>query len=368
MPCAGMSMLQEFLPSVLRAPPSSQQQSKVSGPPQRKPIRRAHHVWSCRACRWAVRYDRAHHCRAHEGVARSASHHRKRDWCASGSIGVGRVARAAGDGYTLCYGRLPTHVVNGAVFALQYNVLNDFEPVSLLATQPQLIVAKKAMPAKDLTELIAWLKENPDKASQGTSGAGSPAHVAGVLLPEGNGHPFSIRALSRRQPGSAGFAGWTDRHDDRPGIQFSATCACRHRSRRMRSQPRVGLQRRPIFQPLTRQGCPDSTRRSGMQSLYPRRRRRSSSASSMPRWWMRWPMGRFVSGSPISAWSSSHASSRRRRRSATPQGRDREVVANHQGGEYQGRVKLDSNVEPLPLVMLWTAPPPAHECRRCGRC
>ena len=66
---------------------------------------------------------------------------------ASGSIGVGRVARAAGDGYTLCLGSWPTHVVNGAVFTLQYNVLNDFDPVSLLATQPQLIIAKRAMPA-----------------------------------------------------------------------------------------------------------------------------------------------------------------------------------------------------------------------------
>ena len=111
---------------------------------------------------------------------------------ASGSIGVGRVARAASDGYTLCLGSWPTHVVNGAVFTLQYNVLNDFEPVSLLATQPQLIIAKRAMPAKDLTELIAWLRENPDKASQGTSGAGSPAHVAGAYFQKETGTRFQF--------------------------------------------------------------------------------------------------------------------------------------------------------------------------------
>ncbi len=111
---------------------------------------------------------------------------------ASGGIGVGRVARAAGDGYTLCLGSWPTHVVNGAVFTLQYNVLNDFDPVSLLATQPQLIIAKKAMPAKDLTELIAWLRENPDKASQGTSGAGSPAHVAGAYFQKETGTRFQF--------------------------------------------------------------------------------------------------------------------------------------------------------------------------------
>ena len=111
---------------------------------------------------------------------------------ASGGIGVGRVARAAGDGYTLCLGSWATHVVNGAVLTLQYNVLNDFEPVSLLAVQPQLIVAKKAMPAKDLTELIAWLKANPDKASQGTSGAGSPAHVAGAYFQKETGTRFQF--------------------------------------------------------------------------------------------------------------------------------------------------------------------------------
>ena len=111
---------------------------------------------------------------------------------AAGSIGVGRAARAAGDGYTLCLGSWSTHVVNGAVFTLQYNVLNDFEPVSLLAAQPQLIIAKKAVPAKDLTELIAWLRANPDKASHGTSGAGSPAHVAGVYFQRETGTRFQF--------------------------------------------------------------------------------------------------------------------------------------------------------------------------------
>ncbi len=111
---------------------------------------------------------------------------------ASGSIGVGRVARAAADGYTLCLGSWPTHVVNGAVFTLQYNVLNDFEPVSLIAAQPQLIIAKKAMPANELTALIGWLRANPDKASQGTSGAGSPAHVTGAYFQKETGTRFQF--------------------------------------------------------------------------------------------------------------------------------------------------------------------------------
>src|SRR5215467_11808076 len=96
---------------------------------------------------------------------------------AGGTIGVGRVARAVGDGYTLCVGFVGTHVINGATYALQYDLLKDFEPVSLIAGSSWLIVAKKSLPAKELTDLIDWLKANPDKASQGTVGAGSPHHV-----------------------------------------------------------------------------------------------------------------------------------------------------------------------------------------------
>ena len=101
---------------------------------------------------------------------------------AGGTIGVGRVARAVPDGYTLSVGFLGTHVLNGAIYLLQYDVLNDFEPVALLASNPQLIVAKNATPANSLNELIAWLKANPGKASQGTAGVGSPAHVSGAYF------------------------------------------------------------------------------------------------------------------------------------------------------------------------------------------
>jgi tripartite-type tricarboxylate transporter receptor subunit TctC len=101
---------------------------------------------------------------------------------ANGTIGIGRVARAAPDGYTLSMGSWTTHVVNGAIYPLQYDTFRDFEPISLISTQPALVVAKKAMPANDLKGLIAWLKANPDKASSGTSGVGSPAHVIGILF------------------------------------------------------------------------------------------------------------------------------------------------------------------------------------------
>jgi tripartite-type tricarboxylate transporter receptor subunit TctC len=101
---------------------------------------------------------------------------------ANGSIGVGRAARAAPDGYTLVMGLWNTHVANGALFGLSYDVVKDFEPIALIASNPLLIDAKKAMPATSLQELVAWLKANPDKASQGTVGIGSPGHVLGVLL------------------------------------------------------------------------------------------------------------------------------------------------------------------------------------------
>ena len=101
---------------------------------------------------------------------------------AGGTIGVGRVARAAPDGYTISIGHLGTHVVTGATYTLQYDLLKDFEPVSLLASTPVWIITKKTLPATDLKELIAWLKANPDKASAGTIGAAGGPQIAGVYF------------------------------------------------------------------------------------------------------------------------------------------------------------------------------------------
>src|SRR5262249_4752241 len=106
---------------------------------------------------------------------------------AAGSPGVGQVARAAADGYTLVIGIWSTHVVNAAIYTLQYDVLNDFEPIALLTNNSSLIVAKKTMPAHDLKSLIAWLKANPDKVSAGTAGVGSPQHVFGILFQNATG-------------------------------------------------------------------------------------------------------------------------------------------------------------------------------------
>ena len=111
---------------------------------------------------------------------------------AAGSIAVGRVARAPSDGYTLILGIWGTHVVNGAIYDLPYHVLNDFAPIGMLAVNPAIIVTKKEIPADDLKGLIAWLKANPDRASQGTSGVGSAGHVAGVFFQSMTGTRFQF--------------------------------------------------------------------------------------------------------------------------------------------------------------------------------
>jgi tripartite-type tricarboxylate transporter receptor subunit TctC len=97
---------------------------------------------------------------------------------ASGSVGVGRAARANPDGYTLNLGTLGTHVLNGAFYSLPYNVLTDFAPISPLIMTPFIIFAKKAFPAGDLKEMITWLKANPNNASAGTATIGDRLAMA----------------------------------------------------------------------------------------------------------------------------------------------------------------------------------------------
>jgi tripartite-type tricarboxylate transporter receptor subunit TctC len=100
---------------------------------------------------------------------------------AAGTIGVGRVAHALPDGYTLSLGHWSTHVANGAIYALPYDLLNDLEPIALLPSNPMLIVTGKGMPATNLKELVAWLKDHPS-ATIGTAGVGSGSHISGVYF------------------------------------------------------------------------------------------------------------------------------------------------------------------------------------------
>jgi len=101
---------------------------------------------------------------------------------AAGSLGVGRVVRAAPDGYTIGFGHLGTHVANGAIYKLGYDLVTDLEPVVMLPSNPMIIVSRNTVPAKTLLELLAWLKAKPTPPTAGTAGAGSGSHIAGLYF------------------------------------------------------------------------------------------------------------------------------------------------------------------------------------------
>jgi tripartite-type tricarboxylate transporter receptor subunit TctC len=140
---------------------------------------------------------------------------------AAGTIGVTRAERSTPDGYTVLWGMWGTNVANGAIYNLGFDFLTDFEPVALAVTQPFLIDARKTMPANNLQELVAWIKANPDKVTMGTSGVGSPSHVAGVLMENLIGVKWQM--VSYRSAGLATqdlLAGTTDIQLDTPAVSL----------------------------------------------------------------------------------------------------------------------------------------------------
>jgi tripartite-type tricarboxylate transporter receptor subunit TctC len=111
---------------------------------------------------------------------------------AGGATGVGRAARAAPDGYTLSAGNWSSHVANGAIYALPYDLLNDLAPVTLLPYEANVIIARRDFPPSTLAELIAWLKANPDKATAGTSGVGGPSYMSAAFFAMRTGTRFQL--------------------------------------------------------------------------------------------------------------------------------------------------------------------------------
>ncbi|WP_296519295.1 tripartite tricarboxylate transporter substrate-binding protein [Rhodoplanes sp.] len=101
---------------------------------------------------------------------------------AGGSIGVTRVVRATGDGYTFGIGHVGTHVINGAIYNLPFDLVKDLEPIAVIASNPQILVGRKTLPAQNLAELLVWMKANSGKITFGTSGAGTPSHVSSLAL------------------------------------------------------------------------------------------------------------------------------------------------------------------------------------------
>jgi tripartite-type tricarboxylate transporter receptor subunit TctC len=99
---------------------------------------------------------------------------------AGGSIAVGRVARAAPDGYVIGIGHTGPYVFHGAIYSLPYDLRGDLEPIALVATNATILVSRPSLAANDLKELVAWVKASPGKVSIGTGGAGTPAHLSAV--------------------------------------------------------------------------------------------------------------------------------------------------------------------------------------------
>jgi tripartite-type tricarboxylate transporter receptor subunit TctC len=99
---------------------------------------------------------------------------------AAGRLAVAKAIRSAPDGYTLSIGTSTTHMLTGGLYQLPYDMVTDLEPIIMIGSEPLLIVGKKDLPPKDLEELIAWLKANPDKATVGVAGIGAVGHLTGI--------------------------------------------------------------------------------------------------------------------------------------------------------------------------------------------
>jgi tripartite-type tricarboxylate transporter receptor subunit TctC len=111
---------------------------------------------------------------------------------AGGTIGAARAVRAAPDGYTINFSNVASHVFSNVVYKLPFDMLADLEPIALLTISPVWIIARNSLPAKDVKELVAWLKANSDKATWGIVGPGSPAHLCGVYFQKNTGTTFQF--------------------------------------------------------------------------------------------------------------------------------------------------------------------------------
>jgi len=202
---------------------------------------------------------------------------------AGGTIGVGRVARAAPDGYTIGIGQWGTNVASGAIYPLQYDLIRDFAPVALIATQPFLIVAKKSMPANNLGELIAWLKANASKASQGNSGIGTPSHVGGILFQNAIGaHLTMVPYRGAGQSMQDLVAGQIDMMLDTPALSLPQLRGGTIKAYAVTAKSRLALA--PDIPTPTRPACRDSTFPSGTRSGCRAARRKKSSRTSTRPW------------------------------------------------------------------------------------
>ena len=150
---------------------------------------------------------------------------------AAGATGVGRVVRATPDGYTIGIGHLGTHVFNGALYSLPYDLVKDLEPIALLPSNYSVIVTKKDVPATNLKDLVIWLKENPKQASAATAGIGSIAHVASIYF--GNQTGVAMQIVPYRS-GAAAFGDVLAGHVTMIFDQFTGSSLEMYRSGKVR--------------------------------------------------------------------------------------------------------------------------------------
>ena len=179
---------------------------------------------------------------------------------AGGSIGVTRAVRSAPDGYTISFGHLGTHVFNGAIYPLTFNLLTDLEPVAMLPSNPMVIVSKNDLSAKTLKEFIAWAKQNSGKVSAGTAGAGSGSHIGGVYFENITG--VKLQFVPYRGTGPALndlMAGQIDIMIDQTSNSINQIRAGKIRAYAVTDQKRENVRPRQRFRPWMKLVCPAST-------------------------------------------------------------------------------------------------------------
>ena len=111
---------------------------------------------------------------------------------ANGVIGINRVVNSQPDGYTVSFGGWPPHITNGAIYNVKYDIQIDLVPVARLPQNPYIAIARKNLPAADFKAFVEWLRNNPDKATQGTASLGSGQHISGVYFQKVTGTQFTF--------------------------------------------------------------------------------------------------------------------------------------------------------------------------------
>ena len=178
---------------------------------------------------------------------------------AGGSVGVGRAVRSPPDGYTVSFGHLGTHVANGAIYKLGYDLVTDLEPVALAAEQSDDHRQQERGPGK-IAEGIFGVAEGAAVAADGRHrrrGLRKPHRRA--LFRERHRHQAAIRAVSRHRPCDERSRRRPDRPDRRPDFELDPAGARRQHPRLCHHRHQARRNRPPTFRPSTKRDCPDST-------------------------------------------------------------------------------------------------------------